>query len=325
MSKWVLPMIRTHSGSQAWLTDNLDDMMKLREKCNRFRVLIVGRANAGKTTILQKICNTTEDATIQDPRGQSFDKSVLLPTHMRGMHDIENEMVFPNNPGFVFHDSRGIEAGGVDELQLLKKFITTRSKAKKLEDRIHVIWYCIPVDNDRIFTTTEDGLFDGLVLGKAPVIAIFTKFDHRDIPAYKALTKEGIEREKARELAPARAMQDFEKDCLELIYKRKNPPKKHVYLRDMHHPDTTCIELAERTAEALESGVLKMMFVSTQRASLSLCMKYSIERIVVTKFIEYRRTVGVMPLLNQEDMKKLACYVLVYFPNDLDVSPCFRY
>ena len=26
----------------------------------RFRVLIIGRANAGKTTILQRVCNTTE-------------------------------------------------------------------------------------------------------------------------------------------------------------------------------------------------------------------------------------------------------------------------
>ena len=30
----------------------------------RFRVLIIGRANAGKTTILQRVCNTTEQPKI---------------------------------------------------------------------------------------------------------------------------------------------------------------------------------------------------------------------------------------------------------------------
>jgi GTPase SAR1 family protein len=30
----------------------------------KFRVLIIGRANAGKTSILQRVCNTTEDPEI---------------------------------------------------------------------------------------------------------------------------------------------------------------------------------------------------------------------------------------------------------------------
>jgi GTPase SAR1 family protein len=41
----------------------------------RFRVLVIGRANAGKTSILQRVCETTESATIyrgneevRDPR-----------------------------------------------------------------------------------------------------------------------------------------------------------------------------------------------------------------------------------------------------------------
>jgi GTP-binding protein EngB required for normal cell division len=36
---------------------------------NRFRVLVIGRANAGKTTILQRVCNTTEKPKIFDPKG----------------------------------------------------------------------------------------------------------------------------------------------------------------------------------------------------------------------------------------------------------------
>ena len=35
----------------------------------RFRVLIIGRANAGKTTILQRVCNTTEQPEIFNRKG----------------------------------------------------------------------------------------------------------------------------------------------------------------------------------------------------------------------------------------------------------------
>ena len=56
------------------------------------------------------------------------------------MHNIENELVFKSNPGFVFHDSRGFEAGGVKELEKVKEFITKRSKMTKLSDQLHVIW-----------------------------------------------------------------------------------------------------------------------------------------------------------------------------------------
>ena len=35
----------------------------------RFRVLVIGRANAGKTTILQRVCNTTEQPKILNRKG----------------------------------------------------------------------------------------------------------------------------------------------------------------------------------------------------------------------------------------------------------------
>jgi hypothetical protein len=39
----------------------------------------------------------------------------------RGEHDIENEMIFKSNMGFVFHDSRGFEAGSRSELDKVIK------------------------------------------------------------------------------------------------------------------------------------------------------------------------------------------------------------
>ncbi|KAG1845274.1 hypothetical protein C8R48DRAFT_750779 [Suillus tomentosus] len=105
------------------------DAQELRESIGRFRVLIVGRANAGKTTILQKVCNTTDQPEVYDAKGNK-----------RGNHDITNEMVFKSNPSFVFHDSCGFEAGSEEEFESMKRFISERVHATKLEERIHAIW-----------------------------------------------------------------------------------------------------------------------------------------------------------------------------------------
>jgi GTPase SAR1 family protein len=42
-------------------TNQTGGFENIREKFGRFRILIIGRANAGKTTILRAICNATEN------------------------------------------------------------------------------------------------------------------------------------------------------------------------------------------------------------------------------------------------------------------------
>ena len=58
-------------------------------------------------------------------------------------------MIFETNPGFIFHDSRGFEAGGDRELKLVQEFIAQRAKAKDVKEQLHVIW-CVstfPLEN----------------------------------------------------------------------------------------------------------------------------------------------------------------------------------
>jgi predicted GTPase len=42
---------------------------EIRTRYDKFRILIIGRANAGKTTILQRTCNTTDAPLIYDTEG----------------------------------------------------------------------------------------------------------------------------------------------------------------------------------------------------------------------------------------------------------------
>jgi hypothetical protein len=82
------------------------------------------------------------------------------------MHNIEDELIFTSHTGYIFHDSRGFEAGGEDELKIVQEFVRRKSREPKLKDRLHAIWfvpfgiypskftrllirYCIPMDNAR--------------------------------------------------------------------------------------------------------------------------------------------------------------------------------
>jgi hypothetical protein len=70
-----------------------------------------------------------------------------IPKFQRGMSMIEHEITYSNNPGFVFHDSRGIEAGAeTDEssdlrIEYVQAFIDSRAQQTRSVDQLHAIWY----------------------------------------------------------------------------------------------------------------------------------------------------------------------------------------
>ncbi|KAF9462707.1 hypothetical protein BDZ94DRAFT_1165301 [Collybia nuda] len=249
---------------------------ELAKEAQRFRILVVGRANAGKTTILKKICNTTDQPVIYDGDGQKLDPSSVEPSTRRGNHDITNEMIFRSNPGFIFHDSCGFEAGGIGELQRVKAFVAERSKEKKLANQVHVIWYCIPLDDSRPITNAEVQFFSKSGTGKVPVIVVFTKCEALELQAIEALQeKQKLSYLNAVQEAPKYAMKHLWNAHLELE-KCKYPPQSHIYLQEMNKPDTNCKELVECTASVLDSDVLQAIFVSTQQVSLEISLKYAL-------------------------------------------------
>jgi hypothetical protein len=73
-------------------------------------------------------------------RRPCIDIGYNISSPQRGEHDIENQMIFEGNPGFVFHDSRGFEAGGDRELKIVQQFIQQRSKARNVNKQLHAIW-----------------------------------------------------------------------------------------------------------------------------------------------------------------------------------------
>lgn len=90
---------------------------------DHLRILVIGRSNSGKTTLLCRICNMTELPEIFNAKGEKIDPMIVQGSLERGYHDVDDELIFKSNPGFVFHDSIGFELGSVRAHEVVKKFI----------------------------------------------------------------------------------------------------------------------------------------------------------------------------------------------------------
>jgi hypothetical protein len=70
---------------------------------------------------------------------------------------IDYEITYPSSPRFVFHDSRGIEAGAESDshgteageghdssslrMEYIQRFIDDRAQQTHTRDQLHAIWY----------------------------------------------------------------------------------------------------------------------------------------------------------------------------------------
>ena len=64
----------------------MDKAIDLRGRCGHFRILVIGRANAGKTTLLKKVCNSVEDPEIFNPSGKKVRRTYYC--RMRRVHQL---------------------------------------------------------------------------------------------------------------------------------------------------------------------------------------------------------------------------------------------
>ncbi|KAJ7250610.1 hypothetical protein C8J57DRAFT_677312 [Mycena rebaudengoi] len=156
-----------------------------------FRILIIGRANSGKTTILKNLCRSIEDPEIFGTGGEKIDLSVIEPSE-RDSHHIERELIFKSNPQFVFHDSPGFESGSVDELEEVKVFIENRMNTALRDHQLHAIWHCLPTDSETPLLEADKQLFEVFAKWKeVRVITVLTKFDVLVSKAFGDLRRSG--------------------------------------------------------------------------------------------------------------------------------------
>ncbi|KAF8261834.1 hypothetical protein EI94DRAFT_1809680 [Lactarius quietus] len=233
-----------------------------------FRVLIVGRANAGKTTILQRVCDTTESPIIY----RGGEEATLDPSVNRGEHEIDDELVFSNHQGYVFHDSKGIESGSEDEVEILKDFIRRKCAEQKLRDKLHAIWYCVPMDNHR--PGLDIKFYDKICPDpNVPVIVVFTKYD-------QFLFNVEMDVDDDPDKYPDGDVSEEAKKRFQEYYLRPlGNDDRYVRLEKMNMKESHCNELIEKTAAALEDDVVALMLLAVQKGNIELSVKTALSRV----------------------------------------------
>ncbi|KAF7343566.1 GTP-binding protein [Mycena sanguinolenta] len=279
----------------------MDKAIDVRSKISHFRILIIGRANAGKTTILKTVCNSVEDPEIYDPDGNKIDPEIVKESAERGEHNIDNQLIFKSNPQFIFHDSRGFEGGSADEIEKVTYFIEGRAQTRKLSEQLHAIWYCLPTDGNRPLLEAEDRFFKISV----PLIVIFTKFDGLVTKAFQQLRAEGKNIRTANagkvDLAQRMLITNYRDPLNGVSFK----PSAYVQLDDMRLERSTCTELITHTANTLTDAALHLLFVSVQRNNIDLCIQCALNS-------------GLR--LGDEGPESIVKWTLAYFPHVWQVS-----
>ncbi|KAJ7501552.1 hypothetical protein B0H11DRAFT_1992123 [Mycena galericulata] len=270
---------------------NMEQAINVRSSIRHFRILIIGRANAGKTTILKKVCNSGVEPVVFSPSGERIDPTIVEGSAKRGEHSISNELIFKSNPQFIFHDSRGFESGSPVEMNQVRAFIEERAATTQLSKQLHAIWYCLPTDSNRPLLAAEEWFFkipgsgdeqfskiSGT--GKVPLIVIFTKFDGLVTKAFGRLRREGKDLDAAHAGKAELAQEMLTTNYIDRLKKAMVVPSAYVRLEDMRLQESSCVELMNTTANTLNDNTLRLLFVSVQQNNIDLCIRWAVKGTV---------------------------------------------
>jgi len=128
------------------------------------RILVCGNCGVGKSTLINTVFGA-EVTTASD--------------RVRGIHEIRQELTSKDRPDLIVHDSGGFEAGTADQFDAVEKFLKEKSTESNIDDRLHVIWFCIEATSDRAVQTATEKLFKTVSqhAQDVPIIVIATKKD----------------------------------------------------------------------------------------------------------------------------------------------------
>ncbi|KAG9004092.1 hypothetical protein FRB94_002683 [Tulasnella sp. JGI-2019a] len=232
---------------------------------HQFRILVLGKAGAGKSTLINCVFRFN-DADVSDfcPRQQP---------------DIDTEIKSTSNPQVILHDSRGFELGERENMKTLKDFIRNRNMKPEAKDKLHAIWLCIetPFAGSRVFEA-GDLEFLNVDLG-VPVIVVYTKYDLLELAIETALEEDSAceldldDTELGIHIADA-AKREYRKRCVEPLMRIPGGEGLLVHHTSVSKNDRdSLMALSQRTAELCRERLSEaawLAYVMVQRIDLNL-------------------------------------------------------
>ncbi|KZP09568.1 hypothetical protein FIBSPDRAFT_900413 [Athelia psychrophila] len=255
--------------------------------CDVFRILLLGKSGCGKSTLVSEVFDFDLDgASVSHYTSGCFNNVI---TFKPGDHDINQEITSGNNKSLSLHDSKGLESGSSDNVQIITEFIQDR-KGKPFAEQLHAIWYCIevPIAGQRPFERGDISLFESLLHSdnKVPVIVVFTKIDRLQFKEQKRIKKSYVEGGMDAKTATAKAKIDcvaaaaaeYEKSCVKILESGLVPKAwtKFCVVSNKNHD--SILQLIETTKSTLnESEALNVLWASAQMGDIDLKISVSLQ------------------------------------------------
>ncbi|MCJ1387849.1 hypothetical protein MMC18_000692 [Xylographa bjoerkii] len=253
----------------------------------KFRILVIGQAGVGKSTLCSKILGISEDSAGVSSRG------IGTP-----IGKVWEEITFPGqNENLILHDSGGFEAGSELAMQEIKKFIESRKKESKMADQLHCIWYCISCSGHRPIQQAEKYFFEAIDTGPIPVIVVFTQYDLRVREHFsdwiESPDAETLSKEQGRKVASEKAFEDYHEHYKGALLNQVKDRTKISICRvgifkgsetnGDGHEDTDFLgttALIAATLDGLNNDRLRLIWMVAQRQRVDYFVKASVERCI---------------------------------------------
>ncbi|KAH7364920.1 hypothetical protein BKA65DRAFT_388141, partial [Rhexocercosporidium sp. MPI-PUGE-AT-0058] len=245
----------------------------------KFRILIIGGTGVGKSTICSK-------------------------------HNINTPWTFPGlNKRIVIHNSKGFEKGEQKTFNKVAEFIKARRETAKLADQLHCIWYCISCEDDvRPVQQIEEDFFRNLdvLVGKIPVIVVFTKYDKIIGKRYAGWWAKNRNRHAKGEISD-QAMYEEIRTAANVKFKKLVSEQWSRVINPLSVPSLRMANLGEKrndvgveqltrmTLDNLENHNIKILWATAQNNSANLTSEQSIA--VAMEYFGFSMGFGAIPLL----------------------------
>ncbi|KAF7296888.1 hypothetical protein MIND_00920600 [Mycena indigotica] len=216
----------------------------------KYRVLVAGRLQAGKTTLINTLCGTTCES---------------------GQEDIEREF---SHERLLLHDSAGYQ-GVSYNIRLVKTFLDKRGLARTFAERVHAIWYCICTDSGMHLAPGDLHFFDNDIAQQVPVIAVFTRYRGLVTSAYADL-RMTLRRVEAKEKRFEKARELLQLEYVAPLQKLRYPPTAFVQIDDLLDETTTLEHLIQTTLALMTGETLRPMVLSVRQTNLDPCMEAAV-------------------------------------------------
>ena len=139
-----------------------EEYQKIKDNIKKPNILICGATGVGKSSVINKLF------------GKEVAKVASGEPVTRGIQKYENE-----DMSVVLYDSEGYEIGSEKLHSFKENIIDFIDKKKKIDDQIHLVWYCISAANKRI-TDLDISTLKDINNKNVKVCVLFTQIDSVD-------------------------------------------------------------------------------------------------------------------------------------------------